>query len=207
MINYEAVTLLMMQIVRAHQMRWPTPDEPAIHANDWSPCQWWPRWLWLSARGSLSWQLFYKCMFALLPLPPHLCGLQNGLKMDSGSHWFFFIDQRTENHGRLSKSGFENTRHTPTVRLRNRWLWNALESDSSCVKGNYRLCVLTYCFLKGRKLPLWCHYSCQRIHLWLGKVLCRFNDFILWCNYILWIGVFLTNAGHFISWSLFFLYK
>lgn len=72
----------------------------------------------------------------------HTCGLQNGLKMDSGSHWFFFTDQRTENHGRLSKPGFRNTRHTPTVCLWNRWLWNALESDSSCVKGNYPLCVL-----------------------------------------------------------------
>ncbi len=88
--NYEAVTpppvwWSLMQMVRMPQMRWPTLDEPDVDANESSPCQWWPGWLWLSAQGLLSWQLFYKCF---PPLPPYLCGLQTELKMDSGSHSF-----------------------------------------------------------------------------------------------------------------------
>lgn len=135
---------LMMQIVRAHQMQWPTPDEPAVHANECSPCQCWPRWLWLSARGSLSWQLFYKFMFAFPPLPPHLCGLQNGLEMDSRSHWLSSQTREPRIMGDWVNQALE-IRHTPTVLLRNRWLWSAFESDSFCAKGNYiiSMCSLT----------------------------------------------------------------
>jgi len=84
MINYEAVTPPPFDNADL-TMRWPTPDDPAVHANECSPCQCWPRWLWLSAWGSLSWQLFYKFMPFLLSL--HTCvEYKTGLKSSSFLH-------------------------------------------------------------------------------------------------------------------------
>jgi len=42
MINYEAVTPPPFDNA-VLTMRWPTPDDPAVHANECSPCQCWPR--------------------------------------------------------------------------------------------------------------------------------------------------------------------